>query len=587
MYILGIHTGHDAGAALFKDKQLAAFCKEERLSRIKNHGGVFALASIDEVLRIAGVRREEIDVVAMTRIKIPLSAYKRTSRPAKDFVDRLRAGSRLRNLYREMYRLGTLDELSVIDLPALRQAMRLREDTCIEFCNHHKAHILGSLKYTDWQAGLYLSVDGGGDHAYYSAYELKDGELICHLGEDEILLTESQNPASSVALAYAYTTAICGFTPLRHEGKITGLAAFGKPKAADLIRAQYLIRDNGHIDSTLAGESELKAFLEETFADMSREDIAASIQVAAEEVTLDWIHALRKRYPVTRLGLSGGLFSNVRLNQRVAELPGIEEVFIFPGMSDEGLPVGCAIESLLRRHGVGGLQRRRITDLYCGFPYSGVDLMEAADSRFRRQLENEPALVAARLVAEGGIGAIFAGAMELGPRALGGRSIIASPEKREINDSLNRRLERTEFMPFAPYVLDQDAESVFDIDDRNRYACRFMTITTGVRAAWRAAIPAVVHVDGTARPQIVYRNDNPLYYDILLHFKQLVGVPCLVNTSFNAHEEPIINTPQEALQALAENRIDFLVCSRGLVFRARPSLPEGTGSERGVPFQGA
>jgi len=569
MYILGIHTGHDAGAALFKNQQLVAFCKEERLSRIKNHGGVFALAAIDEVLRIAGIERQQIDVLAMTRIKIPLSAYKRTSRPAKDFVDRLRDGSRLRNLYREMYRLRTLDESSVVDLPALRKALQLRPDTEIDFVNHHKAHILGSVMYTDWQTGLYLSFDGGGDHAFYSAYELKDGQLVCHQGEDEILLTEAQDPAASVALAYAYTTEICGFTPLRHEGKITGLAAFGKPLAADAIRDQYLIGDDGHIASRMQGYAELKTFLQQIFNGMRREDIAASIQTAAEEVTLAWIRSLRKRHPATRLGLSGGLFSNVRLNQRIVEMPGIEEIFVFPAMSDEGLPVGCAIDSLLRRHGgVAGLQRGRFTDLYYGYAYSGTDLMAAADSRFRLQPDGEPALTTARLLVEGLVGAVFAGGMEMGPRALGARSILASPTRREVNDSINKRLERTEFMPFAPYVLDQDAEEVFEIDDRNRYACRFMTTTTGVRAAYQSSIPAVVHVDGTARPQIVYRDDNPLYYDILAQFKQLSGVPCLVNTSFNAHEEPIINTPQEALQALADNRIDFLVCDRGLIFRS-------------------
>ncbi|MBK6637315.1 MAG: hypothetical protein IPH08_17000 [Rhodocyclaceae bacterium] len=568
MYILGIHTGHDAGAALFRDQTLVAFCKEERLSRIKNQGGVFALASIDEVLRIGGIARRDVDVLAMTRIKIPLCAYKRTSRPAKDMIDRLRDGKRLRNLYREMYRLKTLDEMSIVDLPALRKELGLRADAAIEFCNHHKSHILGSLMFTDWAEGLYLSYDGGGDHAYYSAYELKDGQLVQHLGEDEILLTEAQNPASSIALAYAHATEICGFTPLRHEGKITGLAAFGKPTAAALIQQQFLVRDNGHIDSTLKDEAALKSFLQATFAGMSREDVAASIQVAAEEVTLDWIRALRKRYPSTRIALSGGLFANVRINQRVAELEGIEEIFIFPAMGDEGLPVGCAVESLVRRHGVSGLQRQRFKHLYYGFPYTSADLVDAADERFRFQPESDPALATARLVTDGLVGAIVEGAMEMGPRALGARTIVASPEKRETNDSINKRLDRTEFMPFAPYVRDVDAEAVFEIDERNRYACRFMTITTNVRPAWQEEIKAVVHVDGTARPQIVYRDDNPLYYDILTRFKELRGLPCLVNTSFNAHEEPIINTPHEALQALADNRIDFLVCDRGLIFRA-------------------
>ena len=123
-------------------------------------------------------------------------------------------------------------------------------------------------------------------------------------------------------------------------------------------------------------------------------------------------------------------------------------------------------------------------------------------------------------------------------------------------------------MPFAPFVLDVDAERVYDVDERNRYACRFMTITTKVKPEWADKIAAVVHVDGTARPQIIERETNPLYYDILAAFKGITGLPTLVNTSFNAHEEPIINTPEEALQALADNRIDFLVCDGGMVFPA-------------------
>ncbi len=156
--------------------------------------------------------------------------------------------------------------------------------------------------------------------------------------------------------------------------------------------------------------------------------------------------------------------------------------------------------------------------------------------------------------------------MEMGPRALGARSILANPAQREVNDSINKRLQRTEFMPFAPFVLDVDAERLYDVDARNRYACRFMTITTRVKPEWASRIPAVVHVDGTARPQIIERAVNPLYYDILDAFKRITGLPSLVNTSFNAHEEPIVNTPTEALQALADNRIDFLVCDGGMVF---------------------
>jgi carbamoyltransferase len=238
-------------------------------------------------------------------------------------------------------------------------------------------------------------------------------------------------------------------------------------------------------------------------------------------------------------------------------------------MGDEGLPVGNIIEGIAATRGLAAVPRRRLADAYLGRPYSGDDLLAAARADgFAVETPDDVAGYTAGLLAEGGIGAIFAKSMEMGPRALGGRSILASPADRGLNDTLNERLERTEFMPFAPYVLDEDARRVFDIDDRNWEACRFMTITTGVKEAYRPLMPAVVHVDHTARPQVIERETNPLYYDILREFRDRTGIPCLVNTSFNAHEEPIINTPAEALRALADRRVDFLVCEAGLVFPA-------------------
>ncbi len=145
------------------------------------------------------------------------------------------------------------------------------------------------------------------------------------------------------------------------------------------------------------------------------------------------------------------------------------------------------------------------------------------------------------------------------PALSGARSIIASPSDAAINDNLNKRLDRSEFMPFAPYVLEEDAERVFEITNVNRYAARFMTITCAVRPEWRERIPAVVHIDGTARPQIVRDEANPLFAAILRRFRDTTGLPVLVNTSFNVHEEPIVNRPQECLKALLDGRVDFVV----------------------------
>ena len=163
--------------------------------------------------------------------------------------------------------------------------------------------------------------------------------------------------------------------------------------------------------------------------------------------------------------------------------------------------------------------------------------------------------------------ALYTKGMEYGPRALGARSILASPADATINDTLNDRLGRSEFMPFAPVIAAVDVDDVFDLGASERYAARFMTITCAVHERWRAQIPAVVHVDGTARPQIIERPANPLYFDILAGFKQATGLLVLINTSFNVNEEPIINAPAECAEALAENRIDYVATERGVYAR--------------------
>ena len=204
----------------------------------------------------------------------------------------------------------------------------------------------------------------------------------------------------------------------------------------------------------------------------------------------------------------------------------------------------------------------------------GRDYTEAIDATLERtpgvrRTEERPAEGAARRLDPGEIGAIYTGRMEYGPRALGARSILANPARRDTHDLLNERLARSEFMPFAPVVTAERAAQVFDVNPVNAYACRFMTMTCNVRPEWRERIAAVVHVDGSARPQIIERDANPLYYDILVAFERLSGLPVLVNTSFNVHEEPIVNTPDECRRALSDGRIDFVVTTRGVYERAK------------------
>ncbi|MBF0588967.1 MAG: hypothetical protein HQL53_07565 [Magnetococcales bacterium] len=568
MIFLGMHTGHDAGVALFAEGELVAYCKEERLTRKKSDGRRLLLDSVEEVFRIAGVDRSLVDAVCLTRMNLPLRYYKKTARPMRDKFRRIRGATR--SLAGEMHYLKERDESKLVREDRILEDLGLRPDAKVTFCNHHYAHILGAFRYTTWDKdALYISADGGGDGITYSAYYYDGTTLKLVYGGDDFLFERHEKTSASVGLAYQSVTKHLGFRPNRHEGKITGLAAYGKPViGADLI-STFILKEDGSFDSRFEDLAELEQFMFETKGGLSKEDLAASIQYTAETVVVNWIHKLRKLYPGTRrIGMSGGVFSNVRLNQKVAELSGIEEVFVFPPMGDEGLPVGNCIHMEIETSGLAGLKRSPLPSVYLGRPYSGKDLFDEAQKQegFTLHATESAADAAAVLLAENHIGAIYAPfGMEMGPRALGARSIIASPTDRRLNDTLNERLERTEFMPFAPYVLDEDAKRVFKVGSNNWEACRYMTITTDVEPEHQDQIPAVVHVDGTARPQIIERTRNPLYYDIMRAFRDLSGIPCLVNTSFNAHEEPIINIPAEALAALRDGRIDFLVCDQGLI----------------------
>lgn len=442
----------------------------------------------------------------------------------------------------------------------------VNSNTEVFFSNHHRAHNLSAFKFVDWERDtLIVSCDGGGDGAQYSAYHYDGSQLDLLLGGEETILHEPQNTGASIGLAYAYATELCGFKRNRHEGKLTGLAAFGKPIAADSIAKMFKIQSDASIVSDLKGYVELEKYLKEVFLGMSNEDIAASIQVATENVINNWVKKLLEITGAKYVAMSGGVFSNVKLNQNIAELNGVEEVFVFPAMGDEGLSVGACVDYLVEKNGVNSLQRKRLNNVYLGWAYDADSIIDTAIKDGFSVSKTNPAETAATLLAEHKVGAIFTKAMEMGPRALGARTILANPDKRDINDSINQRLQRTEFMPFAPFVRDVDAEQVFNISQSVKYACRFMTITVNVKAEWADKIAAVVHVDGTARPQIIERAENALYYDILEQFKSKTGLPVLVNTSFNAHEEPIINTPLEALQALKEDRVDFIVCDKAVI----------------------
>jgi carbamoyltransferase len=571
--ILAVHTGiHDAAAAVLVDYDIKAAVQLERLTRYKGDGRTYPDLCIEELLDMIGATRRDVDVLALTRSDFPVQYFHHFHgyRWLREHYRTYIQGKKTRFIPRETLRAKTTRDTDIFDAASFARDSGFRDDVVVYFYNHHKAHALPTLFYSDWEDALMVTADGGGDNINHSRRRFANGQIEEIYGGDEWLTRIP--PIDSLGQAYAAATRALGFRDNRHEGKLTGLSAMGEPAFAERIGQYFRVDEVGHIFSDFRRNSEMFNLLREIAKEGSREDVAASIQKVLEDKMLLSVSRLLRHYPAKHLGVAGGVFANVRLNRVLAEQLDLEEIFVFPPMGDEGLPIGGSLVYLLERDGIAHWlkQRRRLKDVYLGRDYTAAadPILSAIPGILR--LTGDPIEHSAKRLAVGEIGAIYTGRMEYGPRALGARSILANPSRRETHDLLNTRLDRTEFMPFAPVIAADRASEVFDVNKVNAYACRFMTITCNVRPNWRDRIAAVVHVDGSARPQTIVRESNPLYFDILMTFEKITGIPVLVNTSFNVHEEPIVNTPRECAQALLDRRIDFVVTSQA-IYEAEPT----------------
>jgi carbamoyltransferase len=569
--ILAFQSGlHDASAAAFDDYQLIAAVQEERLRREKGWGNDVPWLAIDEVLRIAGWSRYDVDVIASICGVFPLHYFRFPL--YRDLYYTLRKGIGHERLQRDLsqaaIRCGKHPS-TLFRADRFLAENGFRANAKMHFVNHHEAHALAALFFTDWDDALVYTADGVGDNVSYSIRALKLGKIECLFGDDS-WLTVRRAPRNSLATAYGHATIAAGFRMWRHEGKLTGLSALGEPTLTDAFARHLRLGKDGLIASDFTSWRAMQKTILAISRGHSRENIAASIQALVETLIRGAVGHWLSRTKTRRLALAGGLFANVRLNRLLAESLPIDEIFIFPAMGDDGLAVGAALCYLRHRDGLTAWlrSRRRLDNIYLGQDFDArIDPCLSGHTGIHR-LNGTPVDVAANLIEAGKAGAIFVGRMEYGPRALGARSIIASATDKTINDRLNKRLDRSEFMPFAPSVLEEDAGRVFEITAVNRYAARFMTITCAVKDEWRARIPAVVHVDNTARPQIVRDSDNPLFAAILRRYRDRMGIPVLINTSFNVHEEPIVNRPEECCQALLDGRVDFVVTKQAAYERA-------------------
>lgn len=435
----------------------------------------------------------------------------------------------------------------------------------IAYVPHHLAHAASAFWASGYEDALCVVYDGGqsNEHWFGGVYSGSRAAGI------EIVDRFSAARYGNVAYVYATVTAVLGFRPFKHEGKLTGLAAHGKvdPHILAVLQSwlveprptHHLIHWFDRFDDALEPRLAVSPAERSRLRDLlggSQEDVAATLQHLTETHIEEIVARVLKARPQTRnLCLAGGLFANVRLNQRLAALD-IDRLFVCPAMADDGGAIGAAWQARFEREKIAGAPIRHV---YLG-PRISSD--ETATLQARRIAFSSPAdlaRVAAARLAESEIVAVARDEAEFGPRALGNRSILASPRDASVNARLNEKLSRTEFMPFAPIVREEDASDYFVISDAVRDAVKYMTVTVPCTQKAQDDCPAVVHVDGTARPQLVNAQTAPFLHAVLTEYKALTGVGALVNTSFNIHEEPIVTSAEDALRSFFEAGLDFLV----------------------------
>ncbi|MFN7919317.1 MAG: carbamoyltransferase C-terminal domain-containing protein [Bryobacteraceae bacterium] len=594
MKVLGISPlDKDASASLVEDGKILFAAGEERFSRQKQHSG-FPYQAIQAALDRTGTKPEEIDAVAYAfltwdqelehveksfanydvvcngwfhqglaeKLDAAESRIPERTKPVPGLADpNQRKDKELAK--RVFYRVagGVADAASFFDHRAAREFIEGTEDNHkhwqeeleqglkkfgllgkLKRFEHHLSHAANSYLASGIDRALIVTLDGYGT-GLAGSISIGEGGKIRRL--------HNIRYPHSLGTFYEAVTSSLGFRADRHAGKIVGLAAYGDPDLLTPILLERFKRSKGDFQMMQNNTIWFSRYLAMRFPMI---DVAAAYQRALEIVAADLVRDWVTETGCPNVVLSGGVTANVKMNQRIAEVPGVEKVFVYPNMGDGGCGTGLALY-MTWPGGVGA----PIDNVYFGPGYTPAEVRAALE---RENLKfSEPANLAAevaRRINGGEVVARFDGRMEYGPRALGNRSILYHGRDPEVNQWLNQRLGRTEFMPFAPVTMWEDRHECYKDISKAEHGAEFMTITFDCTPFMRQSCPAAVHVDNTARPQLVRREKNPGYYDILSEYKKLSGFPSLINTSFNMHEEPIVCSPDDAVRAFLDGRLDGL-----------------------------
>ena len=614
MRVLGISPlDKDSNVSFLEDGRVLFACGEERLSRVKLQSG-FPRRAVTEGLNRLGWSPDTIDAVAYAfydwdeearliaesvaiDAKYPKNA---TAKSAATYRSKIGTGYRVDRTNRipgieteadefmppkAWYKRFIYEQIagnSKLDRKAHDKVFRQWQETAVsehrkwsqeladglkffgldkkplKRFQHHDTHAANAFYASPYRESLVITFDGYGSGMCGGIY----------VGNAEGLRCLHRFPfPNSMGIFYEHVTSGLGFKPSRHEGKIVGLAAYGDPThLAELLLERFELKDgdirmncgqNGYFTRALAGH-------------FAKRDIAAAYQFVLEEVVRRTVSFWLQKTGQSNVVMSGGVHANVKLNQRIREIPGVQGIFVYPNMGDGGCGTGAAMlafghETMVK---VGGYD-----DVYLGPDYTEADIKAALSKEsLKYERFDAPEDRIAELLAQDHIIGRFNGRMEYGPRALGNRSVLYPAKEPEVNQWLNHQLQRTEFMPFAPSCLAEFAPKLYENLGGCEKTAEFMTITFDCTDWMKDHSPAAVHVDGTARPQLVTPQSNPSYHKLISAYEKRTSIPVVINTSFNMHEEPIVCSPEDAVRAFLLGNVDYLAIGNFLV--PHPKLAE-------------
>lgn len=598
MKILGIHEGHNATASLMIDGEIVAAANEERFTRKKNEAG-YPQKAIEYCLKEAKISPDQLDLIALVGLNVNLvwSKIKRESSfkiedwvfeqqhyfkplliekkdPAETLWNYLQQVEARKGIQETPYDFTNLkkDTLFNFDFKKARvdavvNHLKVNPNK-IQFVNHHQCHRYYAYYASPFREDtLILTVDGEGDGANATVAIVKDGKITTvHVGNN-----------CQIARIYRYITLMLGMKPLEHEYKVMGLAPYANSKETD--RAYTVFSEILEVDGLdfkwKNKPQDLYFHFVKKLEGCRFDGIAGALQKFTEELILTWARNAIRQFGIKTVVFSGGVAMNIKLNLRLAQLPEIENFFVSATPSDESNCLGACyvlMEEYCRAQGLSTSLIKPLTHAYLGPSHSGEEIKEFLKQKNKGGKfileENVTNRKLAQYLVNGKIIGLCRGRMEFGARALGNRSILADPSNPEIISKINSQIKFRDFwMPFTPSLLEERASDY--IQNPKNLDSPFMTLGFESTGLGKKELIAALHpADLTARPQIVKKNINPDYYDVIKEFENLTGIGGVLNTSLNLHGLPIVNGPADALEVMENSELDMLCFGNFLIRRS-------------------